>query len=166
MHATPRGTLKLYTSTRIVRFLSPVVAEFLDLYPAVSIELTIGEQMVDLIHAGFDLAIRTTPPPDSSLIVRRLTPWRHILCCAPSYLDSHPRPEGPGDLAHHNCLRYAFYPYGDEWRFEDQAGRQAVVCVAGNIVTNSAEMLSSPSPARVSSWRRPSWSPTTSPPVC
>lgn len=141
LHATPRGTLRLYTSTHIVRFLAPVVDEFVTLYPAVTLDLTIGERMVDLIEDGFDLAIRTLPPPDSSLIVRRLTPWRHILCCAPAYLETHPAPLRPADLVHHNCLRYVFYPYGNDWRFDAAEGRQESVRVTGNVVTNSAETL-------------------------
>lgn len=134
LHATPRGTLRLYTTTHIIRFLAPVVDEFLTLYPAVAVDLSIGERAVDLIEDGFDLAIRATPPPDSSVIVRQLTPWRHILCCAPS-------PARPADIAHHNCLRYAFYPYGDEWRFDGPDGQPDPVRVSGNVVTNSAETL-------------------------
>ena len=37
LHATPRGTLRLHTSMNIVRFLAPVLAEFLTQYPAVSV---------------------------------------------------------------------------------------------------------------------------------
>lgn len=141
LHTTPRGTLRLYTSTHLIRFLSPVVEEFLTRYPDVSLELTIGEMMVDLIEEGFDLAIRTLPPPDSSLIIRQLTPWRHILCAAPSYLEVHEAPNRLSDLASHNCLRYAYYAYGDEWHFEDRDGGTTSVKVSGKVVTNSAETL-------------------------
>src|SRR3954452_2417625 len=111
LHATPRGILRLHASMNLVRFLAPIASEFLTLYPAVGMELTVGENMPDLIEDGFDLAIRTIQPPESELTVRWLTPWRHILCCAPSYLASHPQPDRPSDLAHHNCLRFAFYPF-------------------------------------------------------
>jgi DNA-binding transcriptional LysR family regulator len=139
--STPRGTLKLYTSTHITRFLSPVVGEYLSLYPSVSLDLSIGERMVDLIEEGYDLAIRTTLPPDSSLVARRLTPWRHVLVSSPDYLEKHAVPVSPTDVAAHNCLRYAYYPYGDEWRFFNVAGEQVSVKVSGNIVTTSAETL-------------------------
>jgi transposase len=49
-----------------------VVSEFLKLYPDVKVDLTIGERTVDMIDEDFELAIRLTPPPDSSLIVRSL----------------------------------------------------------------------------------------------
>ena len=140
LHATPRGLLKLYIGTHIVRFLAPVISDYLALHPETFVDVTIGEHMVDLIEQGFDLAIRAVPPPDSSLIVKQLTPWRHILCCAPAYLASHPEPHTPAELSDHNCLRYAFYPFGDEWRFETPGGHQAVR-VGGKVVTNSAELL-------------------------
>src|SRR5215469_2621764 len=141
LHATPRGTLRLHTSNNIVRFLTSVLAEFLTLYPAAAVDLTVGEGLVDIIEDGYDLVIRPIPSPDSRLIVRRLTPWRHILCCAPSYLESHPAPTRPTDLVNHNCLRYALYPFGDEWRFGGPAKRPVSVRVAGDIITNSGEML-------------------------
>jgi DNA-binding transcriptional LysR family regulator len=75
--------------------------------------------------------------------MRRLTAWRHVLCCAPSYLDAHPAPQTPADLADHNCLRFAYYPFGDDWHFIDHAGKPVSVRVAGNLVSTSADMLRS-----------------------
>jgi len=94
-----------------------------------------------MVEDGYDLMIRTIPPPDSSLVVRKLTPWRHILTCSPSYLETHAAPESPADLTGHNCLRYAYYPYGEEWRFEGADGGQQSVKISGNVVSNSAETL-------------------------
>lgn len=141
LQATPQGTLRLYTNSTMVTFLAPVVSEFLTRYPAVSIDLTVGERMIDLIEEGFDLAIRSLPTPESSMIVRRLAPWRAILCCSPSYLEQHEAPQRLDDLTQHNCLRYAFYPYGDEWRFIGPTGEPASVRVSGNVVTNSGAMI-------------------------
>ncbi|ACE90264.1 LysR family transcriptional regulator protein [Rhizobium phaseoli] len=140
LSTTPRGTLKVYTSGSIVRFLLPVFSEYMELYPSISVDFSVGERMVDMIEDGYDLVIRTLPP-DSSLIARKLTPWRHMLVCSPAYVDSHPLPLKPAEIADHNCLQYAYYPYGDEWRFEDGDGRQESVKVSGNVVSNNAEML-------------------------
>jgi len=139
--ATPRGQLRIFTGMVMARFLTPVIAEFTTLYPDVSVELTVGEQMVDLVEHGYDLAVRPQPIQDSSLIVRRLASWRHVLCCAGSYLDTHPAPARPSDLTAHNCLRYAFYPYGADWRFEDPNGDIVSATVSGNLITNNAETL-------------------------
>ena len=139
--ATPQGQLRIYTSAVMARFLNPVIGDYLALYPQASIDLAAGEAMVDLVEQGYDLVIRTTPLQDSSLIVRRLASWRHILCCAPSYLEKHPMPAAPADLADHNCIRYAFYPFGAEWRFEGPDGGTVSAPVKGNLVSNHAETL-------------------------
>jgi DNA-binding transcriptional LysR family regulator len=141
LQSTPRGTLRIYTATHIVQFVAPVVTDFLKQFAGVKVALTIGERMVDLIDEGYDLAIRLTPQPDSSLIVRSLATWRHVLCCSPGYLERHTAPKQLSDLSDHNCLRHELYPYGDEWRFTDREGAPISVHVTGNLITNSAETL-------------------------
>jgi DNA-binding transcriptional LysR family regulator len=137
---TPRGTLRIYSATHIVQFVSPVVAEFLAAYPEVKIDLQMGERAIDMIDEGVDIAVRLTPPPDSSLIVRSLATWRHVLCCSHGYLEKHGRPKALAELSNHNCIRHLNYPY-DEWRFLDRKGAAAAVKVAGNLITNSGETL-------------------------
>src|SRR6201994_1607795 len=110
LQSTPRGTLRIYPNTHIVQFLSPVVAEFLATYPDVKVDLAIGERNVDMIDENFDVAVRMLPPPDSSLIVRSLATWRHVLCCSHSYLEKHGRPAALAELAERNCIRHASYP--------------------------------------------------------
>jgi DNA-binding transcriptional LysR family regulator len=141
LQSTPRGTLRLYVGTHIIRFISPVVAEFLAAFPEVKVDLTMAERPVDLIEEGFDLAIRLTVPRDSSLIVRTLATWRHILCCAPAYLDKHGALKQLSDLAGHNCVHHVYYPYGDEWRFIDRNDRPVSVKVSGPLISNSGETL-------------------------
>lgn len=139
--STPRGTLRIYSATHIVQFVAPVVAEFLCSYPEVKVDLTIGEKNVDMIDEGYDLAIRLTPPPDSSLIVRSLATWRHVLCCSPAYLDKHGPFRQLSELENHNCIRHVLYPFQDGWHFVDRKGTPAAVRVSGNLVSNSGETL-------------------------
>jgi DNA-binding transcriptional LysR family regulator len=137
---TPRGTLRIYSATHIVQFVAPVVAEFLAAYPEVKVDLQMGERNIDMIDEGFDIAVRLTPPPDSSLILRSLATWRHVLCCSHVYLEKHGWPQALAELANHNCVRHSNYPY-DEWRFTDRKGAPASVKVAGNLVSNSGETI-------------------------
>jgi DNA-binding transcriptional LysR family regulator len=143
LQSTPRGTLRIYTATHIVQFIAPVVTDFLKRFAGVKVDLTIGERMVDMIDEGFDIAIRLTPPPDSSLIVRSLATWRHVLCCSPDYLEKHGPLKQLSELADHNCVRHVLYPYGDDWHFADRKGAPASVRVSGNLTTNSGETLRS-----------------------
>jgi DNA-binding transcriptional LysR family regulator len=139
--STPRGTLRIYTATHIVPYIAPAVTEFLSLYPDAKVDLTMGERAIDLIDEGYDVAIRLTPPPDSSLIVRNLATWRHVLCCSPAYLEAHARVSQLAELANHNCLHHVLYPYGDDWHFADRKGAPAHVKTSGNLITNSGETL-------------------------
>jgi DNA-binding transcriptional LysR family regulator len=152
LQSTPRGTLRIYTNTHLVQFLSPVVAEFLAGYSDVKVDLVIGERNVDLIDENFDLAVRMVPSPDSSLIVRSLATWRHVLCCSHGYIEKHGKPEQLADLAERNCLRHVNYPYGDEWRFVDRKGAPAAIRVSGNLVSSSGDTLRLATLAGIGIW--------------
>jgi DNA-binding transcriptional LysR family regulator len=140
-HSTPMGTLKLYTNPHIVRFLAPVIADYLRKYPAAAVNVTGGDRMLDLVEEGYDLAVRTFLPPESTLIVRTLSVWRHMLCVTPDYFETHPPITVLDDLASHNCVQYAFYPFGDSWHFTGPDGKPAQVRVSGNLMSNTAEVL-------------------------
>ena len=75
-----------------------------------------------------------------------VAPWQEAIIGSqiggsPEYRETHPMPKVPADLAEHNCLQYTYYPYGDEWRFEDADGKQVRVKISGNVVSNNAETL-------------------------
>src|SRR5713226_5062890 len=82
LQSTPRGTLRLNTSIAIPPLLAPVIAEFVALYPEVSVNLTMTDRMIDLVEEGFDLAVRNMAVPDSSLVVRRVATYRFVVCGA------------------------------------------------------------------------------------
>ncbi|UVO36220.1 LysR family transcriptional regulator [Bradyrhizobium arachidis] len=141
LQSVPRGTLRIHSATHMVPFVAGVVAKLLSTYPEVKVDLRMGEANVDLIEEGYDVALRMTPPPDSSLIVRSLATWRHVLCCSHEYLEKHGRVQQLAELSEHNCGRHLNYPFGDEWRFFDRKGAPASVRISGSLVTNSGEAL-------------------------
>jgi DNA-binding transcriptional LysR family regulator len=141
LQATPRGRLRVHCHPSLGRFIAPVVVAYLRDNPEVSVDLRRGDQMIDLLEEEFDLAIRPYMPPDSSLMVRRLADWRHVLCCSRSYLETHPEPVSPADLSAHNCIRFAFYQFGDEWHFMNPDGGPLMVRVTGNLVTSDTELM-------------------------
>lgn len=141
LQSVPRGTLRIHVATHMVPLVAPVVARLLSTYPELRIDLRMGEAEVDLIEEGYDVALRMTQPPDSSLIVRSLATWRHVLCCSHDYIEKHGRVQKLDELAGHNCGRHLNYPFGDEWRFLDRKGTPASVRISGSFVTNSGEAL-------------------------
>jgi DNA-binding transcriptional LysR family regulator len=140
LQATPRGVLRVNTSVAVPPFLAPVIAEFVALYPDISLSMTMTDQMVDLVEEGFDLAVRDMPVPDSSLIARRVATYRYLVCGAPTYFAKRGTPRQVADLAHHNCLIFSRSGWGNEWRFADADGEHSVP-VSGNLLANSANAL-------------------------
>ncbi len=140
LQSNPRGTLRLNTSVAIPPFLAPVIAEFVALYPDVTISMTMTDRMIDLVEEGFDLAVRNMTVPDSSLISRRVATYRFVVVGAPGYLAARGTPKRPADLAQHNCLIYSHSAWGNEWRFAGPDGEQSVP-VSGNLLANSDNAL-------------------------
>lgn len=143
LQTTVRGELRLYVGTHLVPFIAPVIVDYLVRHPEATIDLNTGERMIDMVEEGFDVAIRAIQPPDSSVVVRKLAEWHHILCCAPSYLEHRAAPRRLEDLRHHNCLRFSLYPFGDEWHFIGPGEAQMSVKVSGNLVSNNAPAIRS-----------------------
>ncbi|HET7594883.1 MAG TPA: LysR family transcriptional regulator [Stellaceae bacterium] len=138
LHSTPRGTVRLNSSVALARLVTPLIADYVAIYPDVSFELIMTDRMVDLVEEGFDLALRSGPLPDSTLIARRLGLGRKILCASPTYLAHHGTPQHPSDLAEHNCLTYVNSFLDHHWRFTGPDGEHEVD-VSGNLRTNSIE---------------------------
>src|SRR5580693_876207 len=63
LQASPRGRLRVHCHPTLARFITPVVTAYLHDNPEVSVDLRRGDQMIDLLEEGFDLAIRLNVPP-------------------------------------------------------------------------------------------------------
>lgn len=155
LQATPRGRLRVYCHQGVTRFIAPVVSGFLSRFPEAAMDLRTGDAMIDLVEERFDLAIMPVSPPDSTLMRRRLAGWRHVLCCAPAYLQTHPAPRSPADLPAHNCMLYTYSAFGHDWHFLDAAGRPLAVRVAGNLVTTSIAAMRNAAADGVGLWMCP-----------
>ena len=138
LQTTPRGLLRVNTTESFARVLAPLIAEYCAVHTLVTFDVVTSEHMVDLVEAGFDLAVRPGKLPDSSLISRRLGFGRLIVCASPAYLERRAAPHTPQDLADHNCLIYP--PLEHDWRFNGPGGVSAVE-VAGNLRSNSWVVL-------------------------
>lgn len=140
--ASPRGLVRLAVPMSFgLREVAPLLPEFVAKYPDVSVDLHLSDELVDLIGAGFDAALRIAALPDSSLRARRLRDISRALVAAPSYLERRGRPSHPRDLMHHACLCYAYLPTPDAWRFVNKAGETVQVRPAGPLRANNADAL-------------------------
>ncbi|CAG2161318.1 LysR family transcriptional regulator [Cupriavidus numazuensis] len=137
------GTLRLTTSSSFGRlYISPLLPEFMAIHPGLKLSFTMTDNVLDLVSAGFDLAIRIGTLDDSTLVARKLASNRRLLCAAPDYLRRRGTPRTPQDLASHDCLvLVGSQGRQDVWHIGDGAGGEIAVRVRGPIEANSGELL-------------------------
>jgi DNA-binding transcriptional LysR family regulator len=136
--AAPQGRLRVSMPSSFGRqHVSPVISEFLRHYPGVAVDLRLSDQLVDLVDAGIDVAIRLGALKDSSLVARRLAVNRRVICCSPAYLAAHGTPRHPTDLVDHECIILADQR---DWGFVTPAGAISVR-VDGRLVTDNGEVI-------------------------
>ncbi len=140
LHDSPRGTLRLDAPVAFgVRYLAPILPEFMRRYPELGVDIALNDRFVDLVEEGYDLAVRIAHLADSSLIARRLADSRRIVCAAPDYWARNGKPSSPSDLAAHNCFGYSYLATGNEWRFRGPGGPVSVR-VEGTLTTNNGDI--------------------------
>lgn len=136
-HISPRGRLRITAPPGLMsQYKLPLMTEFRERYPDISMEFTLTHRMVDLVEEGFDVAIRITEPKDSSLVVRKLAPAPLVVAASPAYLQEHGTPEHPQDLRDHACLIDTNFREHSKWRFQ-RNGKTEVVQVSGPFEVNS-----------------------------
>jgi DNA-binding transcriptional LysR family regulator len=142
MQAAPRGRLVVNAPMSFGRLqLGAAIPDFLALYPDVTVDLTLTDRFVDLIEEGIDVAVRIGTLADTSLVARRLTPIRRVVCASPAYLATRGTPGSPDDLAGHDCIGYSNLPQQQEWRFVDPDGRPRPVAVGGRLSVNNGDVI-------------------------
>ena len=141
--ATARGRLRINAPLTFGNLhLAPLWGEFLKLHPAVELDITLTDRVVDLVEEGFDLAVRIVPAgrlASNSLVARRIATDRILLCASPGYLRSAPALAHPSNLAAHAVMAYAWWSGGDSWQFTGPDGATADVNVRPRLRTNSGD---------------------------
>jgi DNA-binding transcriptional LysR family regulator len=119
----PSGLVRVNAATPVLdHLIAPLVADFMDAYPLVRLELMGGETVVDLIEARADLAIRIGPLADSTLNARRLGTSRLRLLASPRYLVRHGTPDKADQLSGHRLLGFTAPASLNIWPLQQQGG--------------------------------------------
>lgn len=86
--------------------LTEMLAAFVAMHPAVTLELDLSPRRVDLLGEHFDVAIRMGELQDDGLLAaRRIATLSGGLYAAPAYLAEHGTPVNPDQLFQHQTLR-------------------------------------------------------------
>ncbi|WP_347557705.1 LysR family transcriptional regulator [Robbsia sp. KACC 23696] len=136
---TPSGRLRVNASLTFGRYgLMPAMSTFLRAHPAVSLELTLSDRVVDPLEGGFEVLFRIGPIADNTAwVARPLQPYRLLACASPDYLARYGIPTAPADLADHQTIGFAPWPAerNRQWHFL-RDGRDFVVSVESRLMMN------------------------------
>lgn len=121
------GTLRLAAPPSLSEVLIvPLVDGFLRRHPRVSVKVLVTDRHLDLVEDEVDVSLRVGRQAESSLIVRTLTRYRHVLIAAPKYLAGAGRLAHPSDLRNHSVLGFSKW-FGDlNWKLSRQGETESL----------------------------------------
>jgi DNA-binding transcriptional LysR family regulator len=132
------GQLSITASVSFGRtVLQSIVADFTEAHPLVSVAMLLFDRVVDLVDEGFDLAVRISHLPDSSLVSTQIGEVRRMLVASPDYLAKRGTPLQPRDLKTHAVITHTTLLANREWRYIN-AGKPARMALQPRIETNDA----------------------------
>jgi DNA-binding transcriptional LysR family regulator len=127
------------------KHVAPLIGQFLEANPEVTVNLDLTDRLVDLVNEGIDCAVRVGELTDSSLVSIRLAENHRVVVASPDYLSRHGEPQSLADLARHNCLSL-----GQQrgWVFQvprdtpsDKSGETVSIKVSGAFECNDGAVL-------------------------
>ncbi|RKE26177.1 LysR family transcriptional regulator [Paraburkholderia sp. BL23I1N1] len=141
----PRGTLRVHSVPGLGRQLvTRTVLAYRKEYPQVSVDLLLSQRMPNLLEDQLDVSVviaRTLP--DSAYVSQKIGSSHCVLAASPAYLEQHPAPTRPEDLADHACVLLATVDYArDEWQLASQAANLTFRPLGPHYCVNDMEAMS------------------------
>lgn len=133
----PSGILRLSASYVAYRILiEPYLPAFLERYPLINFEVSLDNQLSDIVNTGFDVGIRMGRKLQNDMISVQLgAVQKRIVVAAPDYFRNRTEPATIAELLEHNCIRQRYSVGGRmyDWRFEDR-GQTVNIDVQGRLM--------------------------------
>ncbi|WP_347242556.1 LysR family transcriptional regulator [Nostoc sp. FACHB-888] len=142
--AAPKGRLTVSVPPAFGRVcLVPILKAFTQMFPDMTLDISMDDRHVDLAEQAVDVVIRTGQLSDSAnLIASQLVTYPLVVCGSPTYFEQHPKPQHPEQLQQHSCLNFRnratgrIYP----WSFT-QARKVERYAVSGSVVFDNADAI-------------------------
>jgi DNA-binding transcriptional LysR family regulator len=143
LRTDPRGKLRIIAPVSFgSESLAPALADFLERYPLISVDLVLDNTPVDLMGEDYHLAVHIGEIHSNSLVARPLQAYRRILAAAPAYLDRHGQPATPEQLGDHQCLGLAYWGKKEFfWALTGPGQQVRHVPVVGRFTANDGRAL-------------------------
>lgn len=123
------------------RVLARHLPDFLRLHPAVQLELTLSDRVMDLAFERIDLALRWSTLPQAEHVAVPVATVDWLLAASPGYLAAAGTPREPQDLVDHACMCYWRESSDDAWLLGSPERVQMQVRVQGRYHANHPEAV-------------------------
>ena len=119
----------------------PWIDEFLDLHPALSIDLSVSDTLSNFFQDQVDLVLRYGKPEDSTLVSFHIATIERVTCASPAYLAKFGIPLHPNDLRQHECLLHLRGGrLFSHWQYTDGHGAYKIK-VEGKRISNDTDIV-------------------------
>ena len=123
----PRGPLRVSAPrTYSEGLLGEVIMAFAKAYPEVQLDVVFEDRFIDMVSERFDVAIRISELEDSSLIARKLAPFRIVVCATPELLERYGTPMAIEDISKVPAVVDSNHRVKGAWSFDTPEGRRSV----------------------------------------
>lgn len=120
--------------------LGQAFGKFNEMYPDVEFNIDFNDGRIDLIEEGFDMAIRIGQLEDSSLMARRITSGRLVLCASPAYLERYGHPNTPSDLLKGH-VKLHYQNVRENWHFKTETKNDQIIHLPSVLTSNNGDFL-------------------------
>ncbi len=137
----PNGKISVSANVPVGRqLLLPIVPAFLEAYPKLSLEISLTDQVIDLLEQRTDVALRSGPLKSSQLIARKLGAARMMIVGSPRYFARYGVPKTPDELPRHNRLGFSYARMAKGWPLIDE-GVERTIPPSGNVQVSDGDAL-------------------------
>lgn len=116
-----QGSLKLSMPTRVgLDYMGAYLIDFAKLHPQLNINISLSNEMVDLVKENIDIALRVGPLPDSNLLALKLWDIPFSLVTSPDFAIRNDIDVNQFELSELQRIPCAIAPPQTRWMFEDK----------------------------------------------
>lgn len=140
--AAPRGRVRINANVQFgLHYLFPLIPSFLAQHPEVTLDISLTDQVIDLLEQRADVAIRVGALRPSQLMQRKLGESPMRVVAAPDYLARCGTPRDLEELDRHNRVGFSFARVFDAWPFRTRPGASTTLPAVGNAQVSDGESL-------------------------
>lgn len=105
---SPKGLLKIVSARHFGgMYIVPHIAEFLERYPDIELNIELAERIPDLEREGIDVLIGMSISAGPGAIQKRIATTSYKLCASPTYIKKWGSPLKPKDLTEHRYISHS-----------------------------------------------------------